>query len=276
VNLWHDVRLLNLTANALFALAAAALLAGLVGWMVTRPAFALRAVVVEPAAETVRLRHVNDIVLRTAGVHRVQGGFFTVNLAAVRESFETVPWVRRAQVRRIWPNALRIGIEEHEPLATWSDGRLVNRYGELFVANVAEAEDEADLLEFAGPGGSEQLVTRQWAALSRQIEPLQLKLESVSLSPRYAWSARLDNGITLLLGRDQELPVVDRVARWVELYPQVHLRLNRHAETVDLRYPNGFAVRVPGALDTPAPDRQSPTRAAAPARMTNSKDKRSP
>jgi cell division protein FtsQ len=275
VNLWHDVRLLNLAANALFALAAGALLAAVAWWMVTRPAFALRTVVVEPATETARLRHVNDTVLRTAGVHRLHGGFFTVDLVAVRESFETVPWVRRAQVRRIWPNALRVGVEEHEPLATWGDGRLVNRHGELFAANVAEAEEEVDLLEFSGPGGSESLVTRRWDELSRQIEPLQLKLESVSLSPRYAWTARLDNGITLLLGRDQGLPIADRVARWVDLYPQVHLRLNRHAETVDLRYPNGFAVRVPGALDPPAPERRAPTR-LAPARDTTPKDKRSP
>lgn len=274
MNAWHDVRLLNLTANALYAVAAGALLVGLVGWMVNRPAFALRTVVVEPASESARLRHVNDTVLRTAGVQRLQGTFFTVDLAAVREAFETVPWVRRAQVRRIWPNALRVGIEEHEPLAIWGEGQLVNRHGEVFAANVAEAEEETDLLEFSGPSGSEKLVTRQWAELSRQLEPLNLKLESVSLSPRYAWTARLDNGTTLLLGRDQGLPIADRVARWVELYPQVHLRLNRHAETVDLRYPNGFVVRVPGALDKPAPERPGPPR-AVPVRDVNSKDKRS-
>jgi cell division protein FtsQ len=262
MNAWHDVRLLNLTANALFALAAGVLLAGLVGWMVTRPAFALRTVVVEPATESTRLRHVNDTVLRSAGVQQLHGTFFTIDLAAVRESFETVPWVRRAQVRRVWPNALHVGIEEHEAIAIWGDGRLVNRYGELFAANVAEAEEAFELLDFSGPGGSESLVARQYAELSRQIQPLNLKLEAISLSPRYAWEARLDNGTTLLIGRDQGLPIAERVARWVELYPQVHQRLNRHAETVDLRYPNGFVVRVPGALERPA-------------REANSKDKRS-
>jgi cell division protein FtsQ len=273
VNLWHDIRSMNLAANALFAVSAGVMLTGLVWWMANRPAFALRTVVVEPATESMRLRHVNDTLLRTAGATRLQGTFFTVDLAEVRSSFETVPWVRRAQVRRIWPNALRVGIEEHQPLATWGDGRLVNRHGELFAANVAEAEEEVELLDFSGPSGSEALVTQRWVELSRQVEPLQLKLESVSLSPRYAWTARLDNGITLLLGRDQGLPIVDRMARWVELYPQVHLRLNRHAETVDLRYPNGFAVRVPGVLDSPV-ERPAPPR-AAPARVATSKDKRS-
>jgi len=264
VNPWHDVRLLNAAANGLMALAGAALLAGLAAWLVQRPTFALQAVVVEPAAE-LPLQHVNRALLRSAGAARLQGNFFTVDLAAVRESFEQVPWVRRAQVRRIWPNTLRVGIEEHQPLAVWQDGRLVNRQGELFAANVAEAEAEGALLEFSGPPGSEGEVTRRWHELREQLAPLSLAPESLTLSARYAWSARLDNGTVLLLGREQGLPIAERVARWVSLAPTVQARLNREIAMVDLRYPNGFAMRAPGALDKASSERGG-ARAAAGAR----------
>lgn len=264
MNPWHDVRLLNAAANGLMALAGAALLAGLAAWLVQRPTFALQAVVVEPAAE-LPLQHVNRALLRSAGAARLQGNFFTVDLAAVRESFEQVPWVRRAQVRRIWPNTLRVGIEEHQPLAVWQDGRLVNRQGELFAANVAEAEAEGALLEFSGPPGSEGEVTRRWHELREQLAPLSLAPESLTLSARYAWSARLDNGTVLLLGREQGLPIAERVARWVSLAPTVQARLNREIAMVDLRYPNGFAMRAPGALDKASSERGG-ARAAAGAR----------
>jgi len=264
VNPWHDVRLLNAAANGLMALAGAALLAGLAAWLVQRPTFALQAVVVEPAAE-LPLQHVNRALLRSAGAARLQGNFFTVDLAAVRESFEQVPWVRRAQVRRIWPNTLRVGIEEHQPLAVWQDGRLVNRQGELFAANVAEAEAEGALLEFSGPPGSEGEVTRRWHELREQLAPLSLAPESLTLSARYAWSARLDNGTVLLLGREQGLPIAERVARWVSLAPTVQARLNREIAMVDLRYPNGFAMRAPVALDKASSERGG-ARAAAGAR----------
>lgn len=269
MNFWHDVRLMNLAANTLSGLALLTLAAGGLWWAANRPAFALTTIVVEPA-DGARLRHMSEPLLRSAAVHRVQGTFFTVDLEAVRERFEQVSWVRRAQVRRIWPNALRIGIEEHEPLATWADGRLVNRQGELFVANVAEAEEERELLEFSGPADSEAAVTRRWADLSRRVEPLGAKVVSVVLSPRQAWSARLDNGTLLPLGRDQEPPLSDRVDRWVALHPQVQRRLNRHVETVDLRYPNGFAVQVPGALE-PAVPLKAVMRTTT---NTNPKDKR--
>jgi cell division protein FtsQ len=118
---------------------------------------------------------------------------------------------------------------------------------------VAEADAQADLLQFSGPPGSEAQVTRRWAELQQQLAPLRLEPEAVSLSNRYAWSARLDNGLMLLLGREQDVPISERVARWVAVYPQAQTTLNRDVVSVDLRYPNGFAMRAPGAITSLKP-----------------------
>jgi len=250
VNPWHDVRLLNAVSNGLTALAALWLLAAAVVWLMQRPVFALQQVVVESSAPNRPLQYVDTALLRANGAARLSGNFFTVDLDAMRGRFEQVPWVRRAQVRRIWPNTIRVALEEHRPVAIWSDGRLVNRQGELFLANVAQAEAEGALPELAGPPGSEAEVARRWAELRDQLAPLSLRPEAVTLSARHAWSVRLDNGTVLMLGREQGLPIADRVSRWVALYPGVQARLNREVVSVDLRHPNGFAVRAPGALDT--------------------------
>lgn len=263
MNPWHDVRLLNAVANGLMAVAATALLVAAGWWLVQRPAFALRTVVVEAAAPARSLERVNLALLRSSNAARLKGNFFTVDLDATRAAFESVPWVRRAQVRRIWPNTLHVDIEEHRALALWSDGRLVNDRGELFAANVAEAEADTQLLEFSGPPGSEAQVTRRWVELRDQLAAASLFPEAVTLSSRYAWSARLDNGTTLLLGREQGLPIAERVDRWVALHPAVQSRLNREIVSVDLRYPNGFAIRAPGALDRTSIDRAAARLAAS-------------
>lgn len=251
MNPWHDVRLLNAVAHGLMAMAALALVTAGIAWAVNRPGFALARVVVD-AVPGRTLDQVDRALLRAAGAGRLTGNFFTVNLNEVRDTFEKVPWVRRAQVRRIWPATLQVSIEEHQPIAIWGDGRLVNRQGELFVANPAEVERDHALLEFSGPPGSEAEVTRRWTQLRDQLAPLSLAPEAVSLSARQAWTVRLDNGMQLVLGRDQGLPIADRVARWVAAYPGVQARLNREVVAVDLRHPNGFAIRAPGALDTSA------------------------
>ena len=239
---WHDARLLNAAANALFAAVALALVAAAVWWLVNRPAFTLREVriVGAPGHE---LRHVSTPLLRSTVARRVSGNFFTVDLDRVRETFESVPWVRHASVRRVWPSALEVSIEEHRPLAFWGDGRLVNTFGELFPANLGDVEDEGPLPHFSGPPGSEREVVRRYAELRDVLGPIGARPERVALSPRHAWTVRLEDGTTLLLGREQAMPIDERLARWVELYPQVSSRLNRRAQVVDLRYPNGFAIR---------------------------------
>ena len=67
--------------------------------------------------------------------------------------------------------------------------------------------------------------------------------ERVALSARHAWSLRLANGLHLTLGRDADL-AEHRLARFVEAYASSGT--NGVPQVVDLRYPNGFALRVKG------------------------------
>ena len=50
---------------------------------------------------------------------RLAGNFFSVDLDGARAAFETVPWVRRAVVRRVWPDRLLVRLEEHHAAALW-------------------------------------------------------------------------------------------------------------------------------------------------------------
>jgi Cell division septal protein len=52
-----------------------------------------------------------------------------------------MPWVRHASVRRVWPNALAVTLEEYKPLGTWGSDQLVSVDGDLFTANQGELEE---------------------------------------------------------------------------------------------------------------------------------------
>ena len=246
---WHDTRLLNMLANGLIALTLAVALACGGWWLVQRPGHALHSVSISAMPGT-DMRHVSSLLLGQAVRQRLKGNFFTVDLDLVRAGFEQVPWVRRATVRRVWPNRLAVSIEEHRPLALWGDGRLLNTFGELYTANLAEAEEDGPLPHFAGPPGSESRVLTRYEEMRRWLAPLGRTPQALVLSARYAWAAQLDDGTRLMLGRDQGVPIEERVARWVGAYPRVKARLAERAQVVDLRYPNGFAVRalVPGPV----------------------------
>lgn len=251
--MWHDIKTLNAASSALLGAFTLVLLAAGVWWLAQRPIFSLQVIRIEGMAE-MPLLHVNPLTIKSAAVPRIRGNFFTANLETVRQAFEAVPWVRKAAVRREWPNRLVVTLEEHRPLGTWGDeGRLISIAGDVFTANLAEAEENGELLEFSGPPGTEKEVVERYAELHAWFAPIGLAPEGLTLSNRYAWSVRLNNGMTVELGREQTRSTVkDRVMRLVSIYPQLVARLQDHIESVDMRYPNGLALRASGIAFGPA------------------------
>jgi cell division protein FtsQ len=245
--MWHDVRALNAIASALVAAVVLAFIGSGVWWVSQRPMFTLRSVSVE-SMYGLELQHVNKLTLRNGVVGRIKGNFFTTNLEQVRVAFESVPWVRKATVRREWPDQLIVEVEEHEALGTWGeDGRLLSVKGDVFTANLAEADEGHALPELEGPEGSEKEVLARFAELRAWFAPLQLAPGKLSLSSRYAWTVKLDNGMSVALGREQDKTTLKkRVDRLVNIYPQLAKLLPDGIQTVDMRYPNGLALSSAG------------------------------
>jgi len=106
---------------------------------------------------------------------------------------------------------------------------------------------------FSGPAGSEAEITRLYGSFRELLAPLELEPIRVLLSSRLAWQLTLSNGLAVQLGRDTDKDRVnDRFAKFVAVYPQAVRKLQRRPDYVDLRYPNGFAMRVPDAPKTGA------------------------
>ena len=233
--MWDNPRLLNLAAGVLVGLVAlASTLAG-VHWLLRSPLFPLRVVELRTP-----LKQASPVQVEAAIARLASGNFFAVSIDALRAALEKLPRVRTAAVRRVWPDRLEISIEEHVPLARWGAEALVNTHGERFAGT-----SEAELPVFIGPPGSEAEVTRRYARFSQLLAPIGSPLERVVLSARHAWRLRLANGLQLTLGRDTEL-AEQRLARFVQAYARTPDAADRAREIVDLRYPNGFALRVKG------------------------------
>lgn len=272
--MWHDVRALNASASGVIALVVLALLGSGVWWVSQRPMFTLRTVVVT-SMDASELAHVNKVTLREGALGRIKGNFFTANLEQVRTAFESVPWVRRATVRREWPDQLIVELEEHQALGTWGeDGRLLSVKGDVFTANLAEADEDHELPEFAGPEGSEKEVLARFGELRTWFAPVGLAPKALNLSGRYAWTVKLDNGMSVALGREQDRTTLrTRVERLVGIYPQLLNRIKGGIETIDMRYQNGLALSASG-LKVPA-DGNKPVRPVAVKRTLTSKNDKS-
>lgn len=236
--LWNRPALLDLISDLLMLFAAIGLGWALVTWFLSRPLFPLRELVVlTPPAQVTEAQL--EYVARTA----IRGNFFTIELDRVRAHFEKLPWVRRAEVRRRWPDGIELRLEEHQAVAYWTtndsgDTRLVNRQGEVFTAS-----SDASMPAFAGPQGSAALLLARHQAYSKLLQPMGVTLVGLMLSAREAWQLKLDNGLLIVLGREQErAPLEARLTRFVSTWPAVEKNIGLQVAVADLRYPGGFAL----------------------------------
>ncbi|GAB1231554.1 cell division protein FtsQ/DivIB [Ferrigenium sp. UT4] len=225
--MWADATRLRALTRLLLGATVLWLVWGGVRYTLHLPAFALRAVELTATPE-----HLDAVQLR-AVVAGVQGNFFTVDLQRTRQSLEQLPWVRRASVRRKFPWALQVELEEHVALARWNQHDLVNTHGEVF-----HAETDERLPAFLGEARNARQVAEMYAEMNRQLRPLRRTVERIVLSPRMAWQIELDDGLQLALGREA---VGERLARFVRVYPSSAAALPG-VRRVDLRYRDGFAV----------------------------------
>jgi cell division protein FtsQ len=261
---WSEARIINRLANTLAVMAVLAMLAGGVFWLINRPFFQLSVIEIEPAPNS-NLKYVTANSIHSTISGQLTGNFFTMNLNQARSIFETTPWVRSATVRRIWPNSLRVTIEEQQPLALWNDTQMISTWGQVFVANQGELDDDITLPHLIGPDGTESLLIQRYAELERWFAPLGASVRRVTLTDRFAMRVALSNGLTLELGRDPgadapdpqagvpgALPFAARIQRFVQAWPVVMQKLSgRTVNHADLRYPSGFALTLVAQSDPP-------------------------
>jgi len=240
--LWHQPALLNLLADLLTVLAVAALAWSALAALQRLPVFPLRELILTQMPRQVPLDQIEH-----AARGAVVGNFFTVDLDATRSVFEKLPWVRKATLRRQWPDGLMLAIEEHEAIARWhrpggasDDNSLVNSHGEVFVAELPA--DAPPLPRLSGPEGSAPELLRRRNDFDTMLAGIDRHVATITLSPRLAWRLKLDDGIALELGRDQDNhPLAERLERFVASYSTVKERVGT-VSVADMRYPNGFAL----------------------------------
>lgn len=232
----HPGRVL-LAVRGFVVIAVLAMLAGsglwLHSWLTDPHTLPIRAVQIEGT-----FRHLSANQLQRSLGNLVRGGFFSINIGAIRQVLLRQPWVDKVSVRRVWPGTLRIRVSEQVPLARWGDKGLVNKRGDWFAA--PQDKSTAALPEFSGPDGFQDVLTASYYRFNSDLHPLGLKVVGLHVNERRAWNLQLSNGIELRLGRRD---IEQRIERFVRTYRIVKAQRAEPIAAVDLRYTNGFAVR---------------------------------
>ena len=221
----------SVTGLLLVAVLAATLFAGKL-WLSDPYRFPLK--VVEVKGD---FRYLGKQQLPGAVAPYASGGVWTVDVAAIRTAAEALPWVHKASVKRVWPETLRLLIEEQQPVARWGELGFLNKAGEPFVPEQTDINIELPAL--AGPDGHELKVLENFLQVSRMLAPLGVRVTQMALDDRRAWHLQLNDDVLLELGRTDDW---QRLQRFVRAWPEVFAGRLDALQRVDLRYSNGFSV----------------------------------
>lgn len=210
-----------------------------------------------------RLRNTagNDITRVVEAV--LQGNYFSANLHSIERQLEALPWIHAASIRRRWPSTLLVQVTEMQPIADWAETRWLNFNGDLVEREPLPAGHEfADLPNLAGPDDRVLEVWRQFQSWSSQLAPSGLELAGLVLRPHGLWQLELTLGA--LASASENTPpagfratmMVDdhqagaRIERFINALDQQLIARFVDMQSIDLRYPNGFAVRWRDAMPT--------------------------
>lgn len=176
--------------------------------------------------------------LRTVVRNNLRGNFFTASVGQLEQGFKSIPWVAKAEVRRSWPAKLTIKLTEQQPIARWNADGVVNVAGKVFYPKVGTIP--SGLPQLYGPNNSADEVIDFYQKVNSELKPIKLKATRISLTKRLSWQIWLNDHISVMLGRQQ---VQQRLLRFIDLYPQLIGKRAKMVEYVDMRYPNGLAIK---------------------------------
>ncbi len=168
----------------------------------------------------------------------VNRGFFTINVEYIRDRLLQMPWVADIFVKRAWPDKVEITVIEKNAIARWNDNSLLSHNGQLF--SPKQETYPPNLPRFVGPSGKQMLMLTHYNQINRLLSPLHAKIAYLELTPYLTWKLTLDNGITLQMGHKD---ILTRLSHFVKVYPKIVGKRAAAVEYIDLRYPNGMAVR---------------------------------
>jgi cell division protein FtsQ len=181
--------------------------------------------------------NVDEEMLHRAIDGVIAGGYFNIDVERVRGVVETLPWVQEASVRRVWPDTLSVSVIEQQPVAISKQAGLINAQGNIF--KPANKLMPTSLPVFDGDVSLSKLMLSKYYEMSAQLNRQNLKITYLNIDMRHAVKLKLNNGLSIILGRGETMY---KLERFMSIYAKSLSSYVNDIESVDLRYTNGMAI----------------------------------
>lgn len=185
------------------------------------------------------LEHVSLDEVDEAMVPYLSQSFWDVDMMGLKQRLEQVSWIEEVNVRRNWPGYLEIEIMEHKPIARWGKDSLISDQGEIFTPSQVVGFE--DLIQLDGDRLQAPMLLQVLNEFQARLATLGWQVIGLSQQVDGVFRVNLHQGAHLIVDAPNWS---DKLARFLKAYPQLSKKLVESAQSYDLRYSNGMAIKV--------------------------------
>jgi len=173
-----------------------------------------------------------------------EASLFALDPQLVRARVESLDWVERASVRRLWPASLRVHVTRREAFARWQENgqiSVIDANGERLMA--ARARDYRGLPLVVGVGAGP--AAEPLLAALENMPAVRARLKAMVRVGARRWDIQLVNGAVIAL--PETAP--ERALAEIERLHAAYRLLDRPVARLDMRASGRLVVRVAPKLD---------------------------
>ena len=167
------------------------------------------------------------------GVTAAAGEF---DVQQIKAQLESNKWIRHVSVAKRWPSTLVVTVQPAKVVAHWNDDAFITEGADVLVTKFLQF---GDLPHLYGPPDSQLRVMQAYQQLSRSLEGAGHRIEVLRLSELGAWTFETEEGLLVLLGREDFKGRLDRFLKVSAWAAETGAVMGR----ADTRYLSGVAIR---------------------------------
>lgn len=169
----------------------------------------------------------------------VQGkSIFTLNLKDLRQKIEYLDWVKKVDIIRKYPDQLYVVIDFQKPIARWAVDRLLTDDDKIF--QIKNNLDYGYLPSLYASNMDRNKILNNYKIINKIIQPLNTSIKTFIFADSGSLEVSLDNGMILRLGKNN---YPRKIETMLSIFKNALSDKQNDIEYVDLRYPNGIAVK---------------------------------
>jgi len=163
--------------------------------------------------------------------------FFNFKINILKNEIEKVSWVRSADIKRVYPDEVKIYIKEHVPVAIWNNKSYMNNSGDIFFIH----DIKKNLPMINSNESRNKIMHVYFSLLLKYISDynFDIEIKKIEENEIRSISAHLSSGIIVKFGSKD---IKSKIHTFFKAYKTLNSSDLKKIGYIDMRYSNGFSI----------------------------------